>query len=288
MKQIFLVEDDSSLINRLSFAIKKQGYDIDIARTVLEADKMWEDGKYDLVILDVSLPDGSGFDLCKKILQTSKVPVMFLTALDEETDIMHYFDRSASVAGKKDIILSANTKKLLGVNKGDSIILDTPSGSYNFTISGFRLDDKKWINSNGGEDSAIITKENEIAAFINIEVFQEICNNGNPDTIYYIQLKKYRNIRRVFSEIKEQCKTSDKNIEVNKMLMATMGFSDSQYIMNIYGIAACLLLMVLLAGIFMISGSLNSNIAERLQFFGMMRCIGASKKQIMRLVRMKG
>ena len=44
MKQIFLVEDDSSLINRLSFAIKKQGYDIDIARTVLEADKMWEDG----------------------------------------------------------------------------------------------------------------------------------------------------------------------------------------------------------------------------------------------------
>ena len=108
MKQIFLVEDDSSLINRLSFAIKKQGYDIDIARTVLEADKMWEDGKYDLVILDVSLPDGSGFDLCKKILQTSKVPIMFQTAMDEETDIMHYFDRSASVAGKKDIILSAN------------------------------------------------------------------------------------------------------------------------------------------------------------------------------------
>ena len=92
MKQIFLVEDDSSLINRLSFAIKKQGYIIDIARTVLEADKMWEDGKYDLVILDVSLPDGSGFDLCKKIRQTSKVPVMFLTALDEETDIIMGLD----------------------------------------------------------------------------------------------------------------------------------------------------------------------------------------------------
>jgi len=92
MKQIFLVEDDSSLINGLSFAIKKQGYIIDIARTVLEADKMWEDGKYDLVILDVSLPDGSGFDLCKKIRQTSKVPVMFLTALDEETDIIMGLD----------------------------------------------------------------------------------------------------------------------------------------------------------------------------------------------------
>ena len=92
MKQIFLVEDDSSLINGLSFAIKKQGYIIDIARTVLEADKMWEDGKYDLVILDVSLPAGSEFDLCKKIRQTSKVPVMFLTALDEETDIIMGLD----------------------------------------------------------------------------------------------------------------------------------------------------------------------------------------------------
>lgn len=203
------------------------------------------------------------------------------------TDIMHYFDESASVAGKKDIILSANAKKLLGVNKGDSITLDTPFGSYNFAISGFRLDDKKWISADGGEDSAVITKENEIAAFINTEVFHEICNSENPDTVYYIQLKKYINARRAFSGIKEQCKAADKNIEINKMLMATMGFSDSQYIMNTYGIAACLLVMVLLAGIFMISGSLNSNIAERLQFFGMMRCIGASKKQIMRIVRLE-
>lgn len=92
MKQIFFVEDDLSLINGLSFAIKKQGYSIDIARTLLEADVMWKDGKYDLVILDVSLPDGSGFDLCKKIRQTSKVPVMFLTAADEEMDIIMGLD----------------------------------------------------------------------------------------------------------------------------------------------------------------------------------------------------
>lgn len=63
-----------------------------IARTALEADTLWEDGKYDLVILDVSLPDGSGFDFCKKIRRTSKVPVMFLTAADEETDIIMGLD----------------------------------------------------------------------------------------------------------------------------------------------------------------------------------------------------
>lgn len=56
MKRIFFVEDDLSLINGLSFAIKKQGYETDIARTYLEAEKMWINGKYDLVILDVSPP----------------------------------------------------------------------------------------------------------------------------------------------------------------------------------------------------------------------------------------
>lgn len=90
--KIFMIEDDLSLINGLSFAIKKQGYALDIARTCFEAAAAWSDGKYDLVILDVSLPDGSGFDLCKKIRQTSKVPIIFLTAADEETDIIMGLD----------------------------------------------------------------------------------------------------------------------------------------------------------------------------------------------------
>ena len=92
MKRIFFVEDDLSLINGLSFAIKKQGYEIDIVRTVLEAHKIWQDGKYDLVILDVSLPDGNGYDLCREIRKTSKVPIIFLTAADEETDIIMGLD----------------------------------------------------------------------------------------------------------------------------------------------------------------------------------------------------
>lgn len=95
MKRIFFVEDDLSLINGLSFAIKKQGYEIDIARTSLEAETLWINGKYDLVILDVSLPDGSGFDICKRIRQTSKIPIMFLTAADEETDIIMGLDIGA-------------------------------------------------------------------------------------------------------------------------------------------------------------------------------------------------
>ncbi len=92
MKQLFLLEDDLSLISGLSFAVKKQGYEITVARTTAEADTLWIDGKYDLAILDVSLPDGSGFDFCRKLRQTSKVPIMFLTAADEETDIIMGLD----------------------------------------------------------------------------------------------------------------------------------------------------------------------------------------------------
>ena len=92
MKRLFLLEDDLSLISGLSFAVKKRGYKIDAARTILEADTLWANGSYDLAILDVSLPDGSGFDFCRKIRRMSKVPVMFLTAADEETDIIMGLD----------------------------------------------------------------------------------------------------------------------------------------------------------------------------------------------------
>ena len=95
MKHVFFVEDDLSLINGLTYAMRKEGYEITVARTSLEADRLWENGKYDLVILDVSLPDGSGFDFCKKIRAVSRVPIMFLTAADEETDIIMGLDIGA-------------------------------------------------------------------------------------------------------------------------------------------------------------------------------------------------
>lgn len=92
MSNILLLEDDLSLINGLSFALRKQGYGLDVARTIKEVDTVWAEGKYDLLILDVSLPDGSGFEICKKVRQTSKVPIIFLTASDEEVNIIMGLD----------------------------------------------------------------------------------------------------------------------------------------------------------------------------------------------------
>lgn len=81
MNTILLLEDDLSLINGLSFALQKAGYQLEIARTLRQAEGLWQEGKYDLLILDVSLPDGSGFAFCEAVRQTSQVPIIFFNGL---------------------------------------------------------------------------------------------------------------------------------------------------------------------------------------------------------------
>ena len=92
MNRILLLEDDLSLISGLSFALKKQGFEIENARTIKEAGEYWRKGRYNLLILDVSLPDGCGFDFCKMVRKESEVPIIFLTASDEEMDIIMGLD----------------------------------------------------------------------------------------------------------------------------------------------------------------------------------------------------
>jgi len=87
MNRILLLEDDLSLLHGLSFALQRTGYLLDTARTLREAEALWRRGGYELLILDVSLPDGSGFQFCETVRRTSQVPILFLTAADTETDI---------------------------------------------------------------------------------------------------------------------------------------------------------------------------------------------------------
>lgn len=92
MKRLFFVEDDAALMKGLVFALERQGYEVVCARTYREAESIWENETFDLVILDVSLPDGTGYALCEYIRSSSKVPIIFLTAADEETDIIMGLD----------------------------------------------------------------------------------------------------------------------------------------------------------------------------------------------------
>lgn len=88
MAELLLVEDDNSLTDGLVFTLKKNQYQVDTARTVAEAEKLLREKAYDLLILDITLPDGTGYDICTKVRRKSSVPVIFLTALDEEVHVV--------------------------------------------------------------------------------------------------------------------------------------------------------------------------------------------------------
>lgn len=67
MQKILYVEDDLSLIDGLQYTLETSGYAVDNARTIKEALELFRSNSYDLLLLDVTLPDGSGFDICKEV-----------------------------------------------------------------------------------------------------------------------------------------------------------------------------------------------------------------------------
>lgn len=85
---ILLVEDDKSLALGIEFTLKDEGYEVFTASTIEEGRNAFENHKVDVIILDVNLPDGNGYDFCKEIRTKSDVPIMFLTALDDEVNIV--------------------------------------------------------------------------------------------------------------------------------------------------------------------------------------------------------
>lgn len=88
MNRILLVEDDASLALGIEFTLTDEKYEVKIAATVAEAKRLFEAETFDIILLDVNLPDGNGFQLCKYIRAKSEVPVIFLTACDDEVNIV--------------------------------------------------------------------------------------------------------------------------------------------------------------------------------------------------------
>ncbi len=177
----------------------------------------------------------------------------------------------------QEVMLTSNAKDLLGINIGDNIKINTPAGDMNYTVSGFKYDESSVFYD------AFVT-------FMNKEGFDTFCTvTGGEDSYpeYYIRFSKRTNVQKTIAEIKEEYGLTDKNIAENTAIMGLEGFSSNSYMFGLYGIAAVLVLLVLSAGVLMISSSMNSNVAQRTHFFGMLRCIGASKKQITRFVRLE-
>ena len=91
MSKILLVEDDNDLAAGLLFTFEEEGFQTSYAATAVEARAAFHQ-PFDLVVLDIMLPDGSGYDLCRELRKTSDVPVIFLTSCDDEVNIVMGLD----------------------------------------------------------------------------------------------------------------------------------------------------------------------------------------------------
>jgi len=88
MSSLLLVEDDESLALGIEFSLNDGGYMVSKASGVEEGKKLFHLEQFDLILLDVNLPDGNGYELCKYIRNQSEVPIIFLTACDDEVNIV--------------------------------------------------------------------------------------------------------------------------------------------------------------------------------------------------------
>lgn len=92
---IFLLEDDDAIALGLCYSLQNEGYNVTLAKSVSEATDIVEQNDFALYILDLTLPDGSGYDVCKKIKSIGDRPVIFLTAYDDEVNVVMGFDLGA-------------------------------------------------------------------------------------------------------------------------------------------------------------------------------------------------
>lgn len=194
------------------------------------------------------------------------------------TDIMKYPLEGSYPQNEKEVALSADAKELFNVQIGDNIILNTPAGDFNYTISGFYEDDEDFNDIIDGT-----------CVYMCRATFDEVRSLNGLESMsrFYVRFKNENGLKKTIANIKEQYSLTSENVGENTPVLSLLGASTNESINALYPLAVACFVIILIAGIFMISSCMNSNVAQRTKFFGMMRCIGASKQQIVRFVRLE-
>lgn len=92
---IFLLEDDDAIAMGLSYSLENEGYTVTVAKSVSQALEIINKKKFSMYLLDLTLPDGSGYSVCKRIKEIGDFPVIFLTAYDDEVNVVMGFELGA-------------------------------------------------------------------------------------------------------------------------------------------------------------------------------------------------
>ncbi len=95
MRKILLIEDNETIIIGLKYTLEQENFDVDIAKNIIEAKSKIKKYDYNIYLLDIALPDGEGYEICKYVKEKGNYPVIFLTAKDEEKDVVQGLDMGA-------------------------------------------------------------------------------------------------------------------------------------------------------------------------------------------------
>lgn len=137
MKYILILEDDADLAAGMEMALMSDDFSFTICSTIKEAEEKFRQQTFDLLILDVNLPDGSGFELCRKIRKSSKVSIILLTARDMELDIVRGLECGADDYITKPfstMVLRARIRALLRRTAPEQD-MDYAQGSFRFQFA---------------------------------------------------------------------------------------------------------------------------------------------------------
>ena len=188
------------------------------------------------------------------------------------TDIMKYPTEGVYPQNENEVALSADAKELFSVKIGDEITLDTPVGDVKYTISGFYEDDTEFNDIIGG-----------CCVFMNRKTFDEIrrLNGVESESQFYIRFQNENGLKKTIADMMQQYNLTAENVKENTAVLGMLGASSNESVNELYPLAAACFVIILIAS------CMNSNVAQRTKFFGMMRCIGASKQQIIRFVRLE-
>ena len=221
--------------------------------------------------------DGLNYDLSQDYTIKGKTCVIAGGDPEILTEIYDDLTQGSYPAKKDEILLSNRAKEMLSVEIGDTVTLHTPNGDFDYTISAF------------GGDVTISDDADVVGASLSWEAFQTLAGSvgSKPAPVFFVRFKDHTPVRKVISDLRQTYGFTDDTLSENTALLGLTGLSGDSYVMGMSLVSATLFVLVLAAGVFMIAGSLNSQTAQRTQFFGMLRCIGASKAQIMHIVRLE-
>ena len=175
---ILLVEDNQTIIKGLKYSFEKNNYDLMYKTSIIDTKKyLMENPKLDLIILDIMLPDGNGFDLFKNNIKKLNIPTIFLTAKDDENDIV----TGLNIGAEDYITKPFSTKELLArVNK---ILLRTKKQSI-ITIQYIKFDIDKMIVYKNDKIIELTSLEIKLLSLLFMNIGKVVNRNTILDTIW--------------------------------------------------------------------------------------------------------